>query len=80
MSVRKSYRTKTWKEGKILVSEIAKQFDLSLDERDETIVASNEDESIKISVFLDPRGFGFVKAVLPQKKADEIDRFIRSRI
>ncbi len=80
MRIRKSYRTKTWEEGKILIEDIARKFDLSLEEREDTIVAIDEKESIKISVFFDPRGFGFVKAAIPQDRVEAIDQFIRNRI
>ncbi len=80
MRIRKAYRTRTWEEGKTLISNIAQEFGLSLDERDDTLVATDEDETVKISVFLDPRGFGFVKAVVPQEMAETIDRFIQERL
>ena len=80
MRIRRSYRTKTWKEARILIEDIAHEFDLSLEEREDIIVAIDEKETMKISVFFDPRGFGFVKTAIPQDRVETIDQFIRNRI
>ena len=55
------FKLQTWDEGRSLAQRIANDLNLVLDERDETIVVHDPEETkISISFFLDPREFTFV--------------------
>ena len=76
MTVRYKYRLDNWDLGRKTALELSEKFGLKFEEREETVVVYDEDESIFISFFMDPREFVFVKAKISEDKKDWFEKEI----
>ncbi len=76
MTIRYKYKLDNWEQGRKIALELSDKFGLKFEEREETVVIYDEDESIFISFFMDPREFVFVKAKVSENKKDWFEKEI----
>ena len=76
MTIRYKYRLDNWDLGRKTALALSEKFGLKFEEREETVVVYDEDESIFISFFMDPREFVFVKAKISEDKKDWFEKEI----